>query len=270
MINWVASFPKSGSTFVRLALQGYFMGHVDINGALITEFDSARYYYKALSPGVIEQPELNIYLRPAVLLHMIEAKRFSPLMVKTHWANVTINGIRACPPELSRTAVCIVRDPRDIAPSFAKHVGKNLDETIDDMNQHDNVLMDHEIHTGTWVTTWSNHVESWINEDVPYVRYEDLRYDPENAFKDVLEAMKIKLNKKKLKRAVELTRLSRLMAQESEQGRFVEIGKQDKFFGQGKGWRKELTDDQVARIERDHGTVMKRLGYTLHSKAQAA
>lgn len=258
-INWIASYPKSGNTFVRMLTSAYVTGHLDINSQLITEYDSPKYLYKALAPSDLDHDE-NIFLRPAVLLHMLASRKYSPPIVKTHWANIVVHGITAIPRKLTGSAVYLVRDPRDVCVSFARHIGKTVDQTIYEMSNHNNVMYDDESKVATYLTTWSEHVESWERDFVTVVRYEDLKADPEGEFARILKAFGIKVNLQRLRKAIRLTDIERLKIQERKRG-FVEIGKQDKFFGQGKGWCNELTDKQSRRIEEDHGEVMQKYGY---------
>jgi aryl sulfotransferase len=59
------------------------------------------------------------------------------------------------------------------------------------------------------------------------------------------------------------TAFSRLPAQEREAGFLEKPWKSAAFFraGTSDGWRRELTQEQAARIVAAHGMVMRRLGY---------
>ena len=260
-INWIASYPKSGNTWVRLFLNAYTLGELDINcNSGVTLFDTQPYLVNVVSPHHQLDYETSYYLRPAILLHLMVSRRYTPTMVKTHWANVTIGGVTAIPRPLTQSAVYLVRDPRDVCVSFSRHLGKSIDNTIVELSNKENVLVDPEIRMGTWLTSWSNHVETWDRDFVTTIRYEDLKRDPEQGFAEILKTFKIKRNVQKIRKAIRLTNIERLKSQEKKSG-FIEIGKQEKFFGQGSGWKDELTDKQANRIVEDHKDMMKKYGY---------
>lgn len=263
--NWLASYPKSGNTWARMFLNAYTLGDIDINrNASVTLFDGDTYTYNAISPHPLNdmRPETTIYLRQAALLHMMVGRKYAPTIIKTHSANIEAGGVVMIPRPLTRKAVYLVRDPRDVACSYAKHIGCSIDESIVSMNNMGNVMMGREVAIPTWLTSWSNHVETWERDFVTRIRYEDLKEDPRSGFTQVLDTFGIKLNKPRLGKAIRLCDIDRLKKQEEKEG-FIEIGKQEKFFGQGKGWKNELTDSQARRIEEDHGEVMEGLGYKL-------
>jgi len=116
------------------------------------------------------------------------------------------------------------------------------------------------------LTTWSTHVESWERDFVTVIKYEDLKNNPEENFAKILDTFGIKIDKQKLKKSIRLCEIERLKKQEEKQ-KFIEIGKQDKFFGQGTGWVNTLTEKQIKRIEEDHGEIMQKYGYEFYKKS---
>jgi hypothetical protein len=177
-----------------------------------------------------------------------------------------------CPPELTKGAVYLVRDPRSVAVSFAKHLGKSIDDTITLMSKEQGALV-REDRQGHFLQSWSQHVRSWLEEDgmirAGCVRYEDLRADPETMFVKVFECLGMKDHKQVMDRipwAIEQSTLSRMREQEKAHG-FKEASQHapKDFFGDGSidGWRDVLTQEQIERIETDHGDVMEELNYEL-------
>jgi hypothetical protein len=260
VINWLASYPKSGNTWVRLFLTAYLTGRVDINHPTITEFDGSAYLHKSLAPSKLNH-DSAIYLRHAVLLHLIASRRINPLIVKSHWANITVGGVTAIPKPLTKSAVYIIRDPRDVCCSFSKHLAKPIDYTIAEMNNSFNVTWKPETMSCSWLKTWSEHIESWeALEDALIIKYEEMLSDPVEVFSAILDKYGINVRKGDVKKALALTNIERLKKQEAKNG-FVELGNQDVFFGQGKGWKEELTEKQARRICEDHREVMQKYGY---------
>jgi hypothetical protein len=62
---------------------------------------------------------------------------------------------------------------------------------------------------------------------------------------------------------VDAVRFDRLRAAEDQDGFVERQPGMDRFFRRGiaGGWRDSLSPEQIARIESDHGTMMRRLGY---------
>ena len=117
---------------------------------------------------------------------------------------------------------------------------------------------------------WSSHVASWLDQDavpVLLIRYEDLRAAPAMWLSRALEFLKIPFSSGDIQRAVNFTDFDRLKREEAVHG-FSERFKPDvPFFRSavpGEG-RTLLDRDLVASIERVHGPMMDRLGYSRES-----
>lgn len=261
MIHWLASYPKSGSTWARLLLTAYHRdGYVDINDAIIAGDVNDRWYQAAsvlcLRDMSIKETSL---IRNAALLNLIGSVRYRPLVVKTHFANIELFDVRMIPPQMSSRSIYIARDPRDIVPSFARHLGKGIDETID--------VMDSEMHrigedgkVSHVLSSWSNHVRSWGSGDpeVLLVRYEDMKADPCDALDKMLTQVGVKTEPDRVQRAVEACELHRLKEQEKNAG-FVEASrKAGDFFGATKDC---LTPEQRLKVENAHEQMMTEIGY---------
>jgi len=271
--NWLASYPKSGNTWVRLFIHAYVTGGCHINWNTTTTLsDSMLDYYNVVAryPIVNTQPETIFFYRHAVLLHMLIASPVSPRIIKTHTINGNFGGVTLIPEPMTRSAVYLVRDPRDVALSFARHVSKEVDQMITDMDTEAFMLHSATNPVPVWIGRWHDHVESWTQKEyTTVVRYEDLKDDPETHFARILEAFHMKINRQRLRKAIRLCDIERLKKQESQE-RFSELGSQDKFFGQGRGWANELTEKQAMRIVANHSDQMTRHGYGLSNTEQRA
>lgn len=267
-IWWLASYPKSGNTWLRMFLSAYRHGGVvDINqpsGLLVDDIQP--YFTHVCSPKPVQ--DLNdgerMLLRPAALLHLVSVqKEGRPLFVKTHFANCRIAGVDAIPATLTHGAVYLVRDPRDVAVSFAEHKSAQIDEVIEGMGRDNNMLRREPLYQV--LSTWSAHVKSWTRArgmDVLVVRYEDMVAAPRQAFAGILSFLRHEVDDTLLDKAVEATEFACLQQQETASG-FREKAGGESFFTRGRpgGWRDALTDAQAARIETDHGAIMREFGY---------
>jgi len=272
LISWLASFPKSGNTFVRTLVSAYMHnGYLDLNRIDCTRGDSAKsYLLQAVPLPHNEMGNRGTWLmRPAQLVHSMIG-RMDPKLMKTHFANLKPEGLPAfIPPELTKRAIYIVRDPRSVVLSFSKYYSKSIPRTLEMMAHHDLTIGggSESEQTPTMVSSWSNHVRSWIGNsgDYPFllVRYEDLVDDTAGSLKEIIEFLELEYDEDRANRAIEATQLSRLSREEKENG-FKENLKPEngQFFGEGgTRWQDELGARYVKEIERDHGEVMEQIGY---------
>ncbi len=272
---WLASYPKSGNTWVRLFLAAYThpeQDEVDINNVDVSLHAAHRDLFDRvigleasdLTPAEIERFRPDVYRQLAV-----EAEE--PLFLKVHdrWRR-TPDGDALFPPEITAATIYIVRDPRAVAPSYASHFGVSIDAAIDQMATSDSTLALPLDRLPSQLPqprgSWSQHVTSWLDQPelpVHLVRYEDLHAAPEAHFAEILRRAGLPVAAERLAAALAQTRFERLQAQEVAVGFKERPSAAPRFFRQGRPdrWREELTPAQIARIERDHGAVMERLGY---------
>jgi hypothetical protein len=268
---WLASYPKSGNTWLRCLVEAYRTnGYLDINDMRSSIGDSGKILTDSVSPvATHELTEIELYLlRPAALLQtLVYAK--TPRFIKTHFCNKQPNGaspfIPAC---WTDRAIYIMRDPRSVAVSFARHFGFSSYKTIRGLNNQQLSIggdASKDTHSLTIVGDWSSHVESWTQEKqypVLILRYEDLLANTEAAFKMLIEFCGLEYDEARAKRAIRAASLKSLQKAEATDG-FGEVSKQsDKFFTEGgTRWEQELGPKWVRQIEKDHQKTMKKWGY---------
>jgi hypothetical protein len=275
-IVWLASYPKSGNTWLRA-----FLYHlVRIQAGIPREEDELNKLdrasgYEATLFGLFQQflgkpltsaSRLEVMsVRPMV--HLTVAERMPSIaMMKTHNLLGDIGGISTVNFTASAGAIYIVRDPRDVAPSLAKHLGSSIDEAIEVMGTHAfSTENSAETAFELW-GSWSEHVESWTqtpNPSVLVVRYEDMLAQPTEIFRRIADHLKQGPTDDQLAEAIELSSFDKLKQLEDE-GQFRErSARAERFFVSGKagGWREKLTEDQAERILRAHSAVMSQFGY---------
>jgi aryl sulfotransferase len=296
---WLASYPKSGNTWMRLLIGGLSLKNgeaLDINKTAensgiasgrgpfdhLTLIDSGLLTHDEidrLRPRVYEELSLAVEEEPRDELRTPPPARF----VKAHDAYTLtplgeplLAGARG-----AKGAIVIVRDPRDVAPSLANHRHTTIDEAIDFMNDPRAVISGRtdrqERQFRQKLLDWRGHVASWLDQrDIPVhlVRYEDLKHDTVGTLVAAMRFAGFPVTRKEIVRAVSLAAFDRLQAQEREIG-FAEWqdhdGNCNLFFRRGEAgaWRYELTAEQVARIESAHGMMMERLGYELSTEPRA-
>ena len=256
-IIWISSFPKSGNTWMRLLLGYYFLprdAEFDIN--TIFRFTTADvrqdFYDKAAGrPFVAASVQDWLKLRPKAL-RLIAASKPGFHFVKTHCMIGLAEGVPLIPPDVTAGAIYLIRNPFDVAPSYARHQGVDIDQTIelmaDQQNFHGSRKNIFEL-----IGRWDTHIHGWTNAKglaCHVVRYEDLLADTERSFRDLLGFLNAEINDGQLRRAIRLTRFNELQKQEQEKGFRERPAQMERFFARGAagGWRDELTPAQVARI----------------------
>lgn len=271
-IIWLASFPKSGNTWLRSFLHNLLRNPTesyDINA--LTNFtlgDAQAHWYKLLDPRPASQYTMDEVRRMRPLVHqaMTQAHPDS-VFVKTHNALVEDEGAELITQSVTAGAIYVVRNPLDVVISFSHHMGKTIDETIETMSQEGTCTVGDDINVYERLGSWSLHVKSWThtpNPQLQVIRYEDMLDSPIKSFGQVAQFLGLKPPRDRLEKAIKLSSFKVLQAQEKRKG-FIERPKTAtaSFFREGKSgqWKKLLTDDQINRIKRDHAEQMHRFGY---------
>ena len=271
-IWWLASYPKSGNTWLRTVLVSLTSnGSLDINdmGSLGPMASLRSAFDDTLGIDSADLPfEHQANLRPRVYeTWAAEAER--PLYCKVHDAcHLTPAGEPLIPPAATRGAIYVARDPRAVAVSYSHHSGRALDATIARMDS-DATIDGSPIGLSRALRQrllrWSDHVDSWLTAPFPVhlVRYEDMLADPHAAFAGIAAFLGLACDRAAIDAAVAATAFSRLQEKERTVGFTEKPWSAAAFFREGRsdGWRRALTPEQAERIVAAHGPMMRRLGY---------
>ena len=270
-ILWLASYPKSGNTWVRAFLANYLAdgtAPVDINTLPDFAYGDMRVNYYAQVSGKaaadLAWPEIN-RLRPRVHRFLAQA-RPGLVFVKTHAVVATIDGVPTITPDATFGAIYLVRNPLDIAVSFANHYGLSISKAVEALCFTDLRIAAKEGHIPQPISDWTTHVESWLRAPGLYlhvVRYEDMLTSPQRTFARMIEFLGLAMNRERLKRAIRQSSFRVLAEQERRVG-FVERSKNaEAFFRRGSagGFREELTPAQIEALVDKHRAMMTKLGY---------
>ncbi len=270
---WIASYPKSGNTWLRIFLANYLLGGKDplpINkvGVLGLADGDARHYARAKGSDYdLSDPIETVALRSRFLR---QANHTGPkvALVKTHCFNSTINNVTLIPPQLTRGAIYVIRHPGDVAVSFASHYGCSIDEAINRLAQQRAVVGGDDGTALQFTSDWSSHVHSWagaMKHKVRTIRYEDMHSAPQVTFASILQHLQVPVDEAKLDRAIQNSSFAELKRQEKADGFIENTPHQPLFFRKGKvgGWRKILTKSQAKKLAQDHRDALKRFNYSM-------
>ena len=277
MIFLLASYPKSGNTWMRALIQAFETPDqaVDINQlGKIPVIMSRKLFDQVLDVDSGDLTAAEMAGARPEMNRILAQENHGVSWYKSHDSLLPPPGCPAPPFDGGSLGgvVLIVRDPRDVAPSLADHNGHTVDHAID-------VMADENYHLPRinpfrqlphFVSSWSRFNQSWLDAPPPIrllvIRYEDLSADPARCLMNVLEFAGITADRARCQAAAAATRFDMLAQQETEHG-FRELSQfaQTRFFrhGQVGGWRTALNAQQISRIAYDHGSIMLRFGYTL-------
>ena len=269
-IIWMASYPKSGNTWVRAFLQNYLADTdqpADIN-ALDKYFadESKPNWYQPLVDGPLDDLSLKqvCELRPAVQKNIAESRAGS-VFVKTHNILGAYNDLPLHEMSVTAGAVYVVRNPLDVVLSLADHFGLSIDDAIEFMNSTMTGSPTDEANVASVLSSWSDHVTSWTasSDSICVLRYEDLLAKPEKGFNDLVKFLGLTRDRRRLKRAIRFCSFAELRKQEKRQGFIERSPNSRRFFRSGKKnqWRTELNQDQIAKVIEAHRGEMQRFKY---------
>ena len=272
-IIWIASFPKSGNTWMRALLANYILKREDpfpINdlGSFSLSDIRPRFFHEASgkpAEKLSQNDTLELRLKSQQL---ISQSKPHDHFVKTHSKFGSFKGYPLINNTVSKGAIYLVRNPLDIVISFASHLGTSIDEAIDLMEDPLYSTKSNDTNVMTILGGWSEHVDSWLtNKNIPriLVRYEDLTKNPNREFSKILNTLGVNIDQTLLKKSVEFSSFSELSDQESKSDFRERPPHTERFFRKGTSgqWNSILEDRQIKKIITSHGLVMKRLGYNI-------
>ncbi len=277
---WLASYPKSGNTWLRLFLSNLLNTEsneaININSISIGDIASSRRWVegclgieiKELSDDEIDR------LRPYAYQWCFEHNQYDSHTThqfhKVHDAcRVLSNGQALIPGQASSGAVYLVRNPLDIAVSGANHANISIDQAVGSLCDARFALaespekMDNQLRQ--FLGDWSNHVSSWLQNDMRklIIRYEDMSHHPLPTFQHIARFLGLPSDADSVKAALLNCQFKTVQQQESEYGFNEKPPKATSFFRKGivGDWVHHLDDSQVNAIINCHHSIMKKMGY---------
>ena len=190
MIIWLASYPKSGNTWVRSLLSAYYYSkNGNFNFELlknINVYPQQKYFdVKIDKPG-----EINSYW-DASQEKIISEKKIK--ILKTHNSLLVLNGKDFTKPKYTLGIIYIVRDPRNVITSLKNHYDLDYEQSLNFMLNEKKYLYDiqkkNDYADFHFLSSWSNHYKSWINNNLfkkMVIKYEDLENNTFKTLKNLI------------------------------------------------------------------------------------
>ncbi len=270
---WVASYPRSGNTWLRIFLhnvlrlaRGESAADLDALDQYSTWDIADRWYTPLLNKPPNEATKEEVAAVRPIAQRSIADSVDGLIFVKTHAALVKDRGTPAI--DISRTAgaVYVVRNPLDVAVSYAKHLDLSLEKAVEILNtpRYETANGPHSVYE--FYGSWSQHVLSWTRRPhraIFVVRYEDMLAEPIHNFGRLVAHLNIPATMEQVEEGAGLSSFARLQDIERKQG-FRERPKQSAAFfrrGGAGNWRHELPKELAARLTACHSEVMRAFGY---------
>ena len=231
MIIWIASYPKSGNTWLRSLLSSYYFskdGSFDLSLLdKITSFPNANFFKNY--PDKFSNPEdtSRYWIKEQEKINSKEKKLF---FLKTHMALCKINNNSFTDNINSLAGIYVLRDPRNVITSISHHYQISLDKAYEFMTDDKRAIIEKvgQRYLGFQpLFSWKSNVKSWVeNKKFPVlvIRYEDLIDDTYLTFNKIIDFInKISnlenyFDKEKGKNSVKNTNFNILQKLESDHG----------------------------------------------------
>jgi hypothetical protein len=270
-IVWLASYPKSGNTWLRA-----FLANLLADARAPLAFDAWLQYavdeanperFSRISGLPSTQLDISALCRLRAGVHVdIAGVARGSVFVKTHNLAGSFDGNPLQNWQVTAGAVYVLRNPLDVCISFAAHFGLSLDDAIARMADPNLATSNDALFVSEIVGSWSQHVLGWTAlaaRGVLVLRYEDMLDKPLKAFTRVARMVGLGDDRARIQRAIAFSDFRQLRQMERNNG-FREAASSDvPFFrsGRAKQWRERLTRAQVTQLIGSHREAMQRFGY---------
>jgi len=273
-IVWLASYPKSGNTWLRAFLANLIANRADPlrpdEWAAYADDEALPERFNELAGRPSQELTLDEIAAWRPHVHALIAQRSQgTCFVKSHNMSGSFDGLPLYNWQVSAGAVYVVRNPLDVAISMSHHFGLGIDEAIEQLGNPRVATANDALFVSQILGSWSEHVGGWVEvaERLPgnviVLRYEDLLDKPAKHFAKAAKLIGLGQDKARIERAVKHTSFQTLSSLEQKHGFVEAVDEKTRFFFKGRAnqWREALSREQVQRIVDAHREQMTRFKY---------
>ena len=278
MIIWIASYPKSGNTWLRSFLSTYIYTNDNL-----FEFDHLK---KIKQFNLKNYTSNNITNVNDAITNLENAQKKiiseeENIFLKTHSSLIPINGHSFTSKKYTAGAIYIVRDPRNVITSLGNHYNLNFQESLEFMSNSKKYIIDDRkdkksFSSFQFISSWSNNVMSWKNCQefkVLFIKYEDLEKNQNKVFLDILYFLnnilknKIKISEIRVKNIIDSISFDLLKKKELDNGFPESVENKNKkkvsffFLGKENKWNKIFDNEKIDKLNNSFKESLIKLGY---------
>jgi len=279
MIIWLASYPKSGNTWVRSIISSLLYssdGNFDFELIKkISQFPEKKYFKNFIDDFSNFNKIKENWISAQDTINLDNEIK----ILKTHNGKYTVGTDSFTNNQNTLATIYVVRDPRTLISSLSNHYTLTIDKASDFLMTPQIVgnnkrWEEKEIGMQCLLGKWNDHYRSWTKNknNLLLIKYEDLIRNPENELGRDINFLKkylnVKTDKNKNKKILETTSFENLREME-QKGLFKEyvLNKNDNskvnFFhlGPSNDWKDNLNESVKNKIEKDFYQEMTELEY---------
>ena len=292
MILWLASYPKSGNTWVRSIVNELIYSNNKYDNIFndtsknirqfpaYSDFDDAFEFTSLERTKSIKEKLINKTVKNWIFLQNKINKDKKIKLFKTHnlLGKFKVDGNDYSFTNLDNTigVIHIVRDPRSIITSLKNYFTLDSEEEAKEMILNNNTWsgLKHKNSIPNYFSSWSNHYNSWkrFPKNNHLIRYEDILNNPKNEIIKIINFLKnffqLEIDDNRVNDIIKKTSFENFKKNEAD-GKFYEsatTNSQNKkaqffFLGPKNDWRKLLKQTTIIEIEKKFETEMRELKY---------
>ncbi len=280
MIIWIASYPKSGNTYLRSFISSYYFskkGKFNFDLLLsILQFPSVKFVKNKIN-SELEASQSWVYNQK----HFFSGEKLH--FIKTHNSLNQYKENNFTTKDLSLGAIYIVRDPRNLITSMRNHYSLSYEQAFSKLINEKQTLLEKSIDGDysnfTFLGSWSSHYKSWKDSKdfkTLFIKYEDLENNKYDTFLKIIKFIntlkkdKSSINEKKLINSINSTNFSNLRNKEENEGFEESVnsksGKKKRFFNLGfnNRWQKILPKNILSKLNYTFQKELNDLGYEIN------
>lgn len=270
-IIWLASYPKSGNTWLRAFISALIgLEVIGENGSFAnfsTQCNARNTFATAFAGETPPPTEGTNAWRLPFQRRLSENAGEQRIFCKTHSRYAGADGEALFAVDAALRSILVVRNPIDVCASLTNHFGVGVPVAIDMINNPKAAMARNStINFETPLGDWSSFNRSWIAQrDVPLtlIRYEDMFFQPESVFPIIARELFGITDTARIEAAMDKADFGELKEREERFGFNERPGRAERFFWKGRPWHglETLSKAEQRAVWTKHKPMAEKLGY---------